>query len=89
MARKPRNFQWVGFTDEQVHDLDLLDRVGNNAWARNSQTEALMPDFILKLDRSIGHDRVKQAMADIGYTDQALHMLDRWHSKAATGKFGR
>ena len=88
MARKPKNFQWLGFTDEQVHDLDLLDYIGNNAWARNSQTEALMPNFILKLDRSIGHARVKEAMAAIGYSDRALHMLDRWYSKATTDKFG-
>lgn len=89
MTRKPKNFQWLGSTEEQVDDLDFLDHLGNNAWARTSQTEALMPKLIVELEESIGLDRVKQAMADIGYHEKALHMLDRWYSKATTGKFGR
>jgi len=43
MARKPANFQWIGYSDKQVELLDLLDHVGNNAWARNSPTESLTP----------------------------------------------
>ena len=41
MARKPANFQWVGFTDEQLKDLDFLDHLGNNGWARNPQKRGL------------------------------------------------
>ncbi len=48
-----------------------------------------MPKFILELNRSIGHERVKQCMADIGYGTHALRMLDRWYSKGTTGRFGR
>lgn len=89
MSRKPANFQWLGFSDAQLRDLDFLDHVGNNGWARNSQSDAIMPKFIVKLDESIGLDRVKQCMAEIGYGRHALQMLDRWYSKGTTGKFGR
>lgn len=33
--------------------------------------------------------QVKEAMASIGYGEQALHQLERWESKRITGKFGR
>ncbi|MFZ5848876.1 MAG: hypothetical protein ACOYX5_16000 [Actinomycetota bacterium] len=89
MARKPANFQWLGFTEDQRGDLDFLDYIGNNGWARNSQTEAIMPKFIVELEESIGLERVKQCMAEIGYGRHALRMLDRWYSKGTTGKFGR
>jgi hypothetical protein len=89
MARKPPNFEWLGFDAEQAKDLDLLDHLGNNGWARNPQSEAIMPRLILRLDQEVGLDRVKEAMAAIGYSDRALHMLERWYSKATTGKFGR
>jgi hypothetical protein len=89
MARKPANFEWLGFSEEQIRLLDLLDHLGNNGWSRNGQTDALMPGFILKLDKAIGLERVKRCMADIGYRSDNLHMLDRWHAKATTGKFGR
>lgn len=89
MARKPNNVEWIGFTEDQRDQLDFLDHLGNNGWNRNSQTEALMPELILELDREIGLSRVKAAMAQIGYRADNLHMLDRWYSKATTGKFGR
>lgn len=40
-------------------------------------------------DSMLGLSRVKAAMAQIGYRADNLHMLDRWYSKATTGKFGR
>ena len=89
MARKPANFQWVGFTQDQLEQLDFLDHLGNNGWARNGQSDAIMPALVVELDRTVGLERVKRAMEDIGYHREALHMLDRWHSKATTGKFGR
>lgn len=89
MARKPANFQWIGFSEDQRGDLDFLDYIGNNGWARNSQTDEIMPRFILELDESIGLERVKRCMREIGYGHHALQMLDRWYSKATTGKFGR
>lgn len=90
MARRPKNFTWLGFSDEQVKQLDFLDFVGNNGWGRNSQTEALMPNLLQDFaDEGISIDRVKQAMADIGYGQHALHELDRWESKRTTGRFGR
>ncbi len=69
--------------------LDFLDHLGNNGWDRNGQTDAVMPGYILELESQIGLSRVKDAMASVGYDRSDLHMLDRWYSKATTGKFGR
>jgi hypothetical protein len=33
--------------------------------------------------------QVKEAMASIGYSKQALHELEWWESKRTTGRFGR
>ena len=46
MARKPRNVQWLGFTDEQSGLLDFVDHLGNNGWARNSQSDAIMTKML-------------------------------------------
>ena len=90
MARKPTNFQWLGFTDEQVKLLDFLDHLGNNGWARNSQTEAIMANVLRDCaDAGLGLDRMIEAMRSIGYSRDALHQLERWESKRTAGKFGR
>ena len=90
MAKKPPNFEWVGFTDEQLDHLNFLDFLGNNGWARNSQTEALMvPTLEECLADGLTVERIKIAMRDIGYGVHALHELDRWESKRTTGRFGR
>ena len=51
MARKPANFEWIGFTEEQRDELDFVDFLGNNGWARNSQTDASMVDVLEDCDR--------------------------------------
>lgn len=90
MARRPDNFAWIGFTPEQVERLDALDFIGNNAWARNRQTEFRMPRLLQAFaDDGVSIDRIKDAMAAIGYSKNALHQLDRWESKRTTGRFGR
>lgn len=90
MARRPKNFTWIAFSKEQVELLEFLDHLGNNGWARNSQTDELMPGLLQDFaDEGILLDRVKRAMADIGYGQHALHELDRWESKRTTGRFGR
>jgi hypothetical protein len=90
MANKPKNFEWLGFTDEQIGHLNFLDHLGNNGWARNSQTEEVMPKVLADVEASgMTLAQVKQAMADIGYDKDSLHELDRWESKRTTGKFGR
>jgi hypothetical protein len=90
MSKRPQNVSWLGFTTEQADLLEFLDHVGNNGWARNSQTEALIPKLLKELhDLGVPIERVKQAMASIGYERAALHELDRWESKRTTGKFGR
>ena len=90
MTRKPPNVSWLGFTKRQAELLDFLDHLGNNGWARNSQTEALMPKLLGDLEQAgLPLVQVKEAMASIGYGKQALHELDRWESKRITGKFGR
>ena len=43
VPRKPSNVSWLGFTQDQARLLDFLDHLGNNGWATNSQTDALMP----------------------------------------------
>jgi len=90
MARKPKNFQWLGFSEQQTRKLDFLDHLGNNGWARNSQTEALMPGLLGEFaDEGVSIAQVKEAMRAIGYEKHSLHELDRWESKRTTGKFGR
>ena len=90
MARKPTGHYWQGFTQEQAELLDFLDHLGNNGWARNGQSEAIMPKLLGDLSGArLTVDRIKDAMASIGYSDDALHQLDRWESKRTTGRFGR
>ncbi|WP_406071115.1 hypothetical protein [Micromonospora sp. NBC_01638] len=67
MARRPANFTWIDFTPDQVELLELLDYLGNNGWARNSQTEAAMPKLMWEFaDAGVGLVRIKEAMAAIG-----------------------
>lgn len=90
MTRRPPNVAWVGFTAEQVRLLEFLDHLGNNGWARNSQSDAVMPKVLTECEEaSLSVDQVKEAMASIGYGPHALHQLDRWESKRTTGRFGR
>jgi len=90
VARKPRNFTWLGFTEEQVGLLTYLDFAGNNAWSRNSYTEEVMPGLLDRFEQAcVSLARIKEAMASIGYERDALHELDRWESKRTTGKFGK
>lgn len=90
MARRPPNVAWAGFTPEQAKLLDLVDHIGNNAWDRNGQTEEAMPRVLADVaEAGLTIDRVKEAMASIGYHKDALHQLDRWESKRLTGRFGR
>jgi hypothetical protein len=90
MARKPSNFEWIGFTRDQVELLDFIDFIGNNGWARNSHTDELMPRILAQVSAAgMTVDQVKAAMQSIGYGRHALHELDRWESKRTTGRFGR
>jgi hypothetical protein len=87
---KPANFEWLGFTEEQIKLLDFLDFVGNNAWSRNGQTESLMPTLMGNLSAAyLTMDQIKEAMRAVGYSRDALHQLDRWETKRTTGRFGR
>lgn len=90
MALKPPDHTWQGFTQEQARLLDFLDHLGNNGWARNPQSEEILPmlmgDF---LDAGLDVNHVKEAMRSIGYDKEDLHQLDRWESKRVTGRFGR
>jgi hypothetical protein len=90
LARKPPNFEWLGFTKEQVELLDLLDLVGNNGWSRNGQSETLMPRLLTECaDAGLSPDRIIQAMEMIGYHKHTLHILERWESKCGSGTFGK
>ena len=58
--------------------LDYLDHLGNNAWSRNPQSEALLPNLLKRLrDAGLPIEEVKEAMASIGYDKRALHQLER------------
>ncbi|GAB2994241.1 hypothetical protein GCM10027184_55950 [Saccharothrix stipae] len=90
MTRKPPDHSWRGFTEEHANLLDRLDFYGNNDWARNSQSEAIMPMLLGELhEAGLDLDRVKEALGSIGYSQAVLHQLDRWESKRTTGKFGK
>ncbi len=90
MARKPPNFQWFGYSDEQLRLLDRIDFYGNNIWARNSQTEAVMTGILDDCAAAnLGIGEIVGAMRSIGYEADALHMLERWESKRTTGRFGK
>jgi hypothetical protein len=90
MTQKPPNFEWAGFTKEQIGVLDSLDFYGNNGWARNGQSEALLP-ILLGECAAAGLDlpRIRDALSAIGYQPRELRQLERWESKRTTGKFGR
>jgi hypothetical protein len=80
----------AGLHPEQAELLDFLDHLGNNSWARNGQTDALMPKVLGDCEEvGLTVVRVKLAMMSIGYGRHALHQLDRWESKRITGRFGR
>ncbi|MGW4593538.1 hypothetical protein ACWEKJ_40010 [Amycolatopsis thermoflava] len=89
MSRKPPGHSWSGFTEAEGRLLDFLDHLGNNGWARNPQSEELMPMLSELHETGLGLERVKNAMASLGYDNDDLHQLDRWESKRTTGKFGR
>ena len=90
MARKPPNFEWLGYTDEQLRLLNSLDHAGNNGWSRNSYTEERMPRLLADCEQAgLTLDGVKEAMSAIGYRRDELHELDRWESKRTTGRFGK
>ncbi len=90
MAHKPPNFEWLGFTDEQIGLLNFLDHLGNNGWDRNGQTEEVMPRLLAQVEEAgLTLAQVKEAMRSIGYHRDDLHQLDRWEAKRTTGRFGR
>lgn len=90
MANKPDNFEWMGFTREQLGLLNLFDQLGNNGWARTSQTEALMPCLLADwADEGLPLAQLLEAMRTIRYDAEDLHQLERWERKRVTGKFGR
>ncbi len=90
MARQSHNFQWIGFSPEQIALLDRLDFYGNNAWPRTSQLEWRMPILLKECDEvTMTIEEIKAALGSIGYDNHALHQLDRWDSKRTMGKFGR
>jgi len=57
--------------------MDFLDYLGNNGWARNSQTDAVMPKVLGDCEEEgLTVARVKEGMMSIGYSRHALHQLD-------------
>lgn len=89
MAKKPENFEWLGFTSEQTRLLNMLDHLGNNGWGRNPQSDAMMPGLLGKCaDEGLSIEVIKQAMADIGYGKHALHQLDRWSPRELLASSG-
>jgi hypothetical protein len=89
VARRPPNFAWLGFSDEQVQHLDFLDHLGHNDWARDSLTDEIMPTVMADLaGAGLSLTQVKQAMASIGYRKSALRALDQWESRRINPKFG-
>jgi hypothetical protein len=76
VTRRPPNFSWQGFTQQQADLLDRLDFYGNNGWARNPQAEVVMPELLGDFEKvGLLLARIKEAMASIGYSKAALHQL--------------
>jgi hypothetical protein len=89
VTRKPSGSSWQGFTPGEAALLDRLDFYGNNGWSRTPQLESLMPGLLAECEQAgLPLERVKDAMASVGYSKDALHQIDRWESKRTTGKFG-
>lgn len=89
MARKPPDYEWFGFNEEQRRILDLIDFIGNNGWARTSQTETMMPKLLAEWAATgASFADVDRAMSLVGYRKGALHQLSRWESKRTTGRLG-
>jgi hypothetical protein len=90
MAKKPPNFEWLGFSEEQIKLLNFLDFLGNNGWAVNPHASEMMPKVLAQCSvAGLSLADIKTAMAVIGYHEDALHQLDRWESKRTTGRLGR
>lgn len=90
MARKPSNFEWIGYNENQLDLLNYIDFIGNNGWARNSQTDAVMVKLLAECaDEGLSNDQIIDAMQAIGYSERTYRQLKRWESKRLTGKFGR
>ena len=89
MARKPDNFEWLGFSAERLRLLDFIDVIGNNGWARNSHSEELVPRKLTEWAATGATiDDLVAAMRAIGYYPENLHQLRRWESRRVTGRFG-
>ncbi|WP_431911171.1 hypothetical protein, partial [Amycolatopsis thermoflava] len=89
MSRKPPGHSWSGFTEAQGGCWTSLITLGNNGWARNPQSEELMPKVLNNLlEAGLGLERIRDAMGSLGYDNDSLHQLDHWESKRTTGKFG-
>lgn len=72
MARKPGNFEWLGYTQQQRELLDFIDHLGNNAWSRTPQLEALMPTTLANCAaEDLAFDRITTAMESVGYSPEA------------------
>ncbi|MBG6224726.1 hypothetical protein IWX63_001288 [Arthrobacter sp. CAN_A2] len=90
MAKKPHNFEWIGFTEQQRELLNFIDFIGNNGWARNSQTDEIMTKQLAECaEEGLSIDQIIDAMQAIGYDERTCRQLKRWESKRLTGKFGR
>lgn len=88
MAKKPANVEWLGFTDSQSDLLSLVDHLGNNGWARNSQTDEVMTKVLGNCHLAgLTLEQVKTAMRSVGYSEYSLRMLDRWERKRTSGRF--
>jgi hypothetical protein len=67
VSRRPGNVAWVGFTTEQTKLLAFRDHLGNNGWARNSQSEAVMPSLLANCEAAaLTMDEIRAAMASVG-----------------------
>ena len=89
MAMKPPNFEWSGFAKKQCKLLDAIDFYGNNGWARNPQSEIMMPKLLAECEQEhLSIEEVRRAMESIGYSERTTREIVRWERKRTTGKFG-
>ncbi|ROZ62475.1 hypothetical protein EDL96_09810 [Kocuria soli] len=73
---------------EPERTFDMLQHIGNNGWARNSQSESLCPVYLQTLaDQGVSIQDTLNEMRSRGFSGHALRQLQRWENKRVYGVF--
>jgi hypothetical protein len=82
VPRKPVDFEWLGYTAQQIRILNGLDRLGDHDWVSDLRNQEAMPRMMRMLQATgLTITSTREAMRAIGYGKNALLQLDRWESE--------